>query len=129
MVSNPGSIYWIDIFSHIFVAKKLNDVCLKRPKKKINEKEAGVGQFFLKKVLLLANKHYCWFNDSLSLLSSLHKRLEKTFQICSTMMSHHPLIHLLLESSPDAPSSIPFSVTRSGDLLDFGQLFKAFGNN
>ena len=25
--------------------------------------------------------------------------------------------------------SIRISVTRSGDLLDFGQLFKAFGNN
>ena len=26
-------------------------------------------------------------------------------------------------------SGIADSVTRSGDLLDFGQLFKAFGNN
>ena len=25
--------------------------------------------------------------------------------------------------------SVMFSVTRLGDLLDFGQLFKAFGNN
>ena len=28
-------------FSHIFAVKKVNDVCLKRPK--INEKEAGRG--------------------------------------------------------------------------------------
>jgi len=41
--SNPGTIYWMDIFSHIFVAKIYN-VCLKRPK--INEKEAGVDPFF-----------------------------------------------------------------------------------
>ena len=44
--SNPGTVYWIDIFSHIFVVKICN-VCLKRPK--INKKEAGVGPFFLKK--------------------------------------------------------------------------------
>ena len=25
--------------------------------------------------------------------------------------------------------NIPYSVTRFGDLLDFGQLFKAFGSN
>ena len=31
--SNLGSVYWMDIFSHIFVVKK----------------EAGVGPFFLKK--------------------------------------------------------------------------------
>ena len=40
--SNPGTIYWMEIFSHIFVVKICN-VCLKRPK--INEKEAGVGPF------------------------------------------------------------------------------------
>ena len=28
-----------------------------------------------------------------------------------------------------APINAPYSVTRLGDLLDFGQLFKAFGNN
>ena len=31
-------------------------VCLKRPK--INEKEAGVGPFFLKKAVRLINKHF-----------------------------------------------------------------------
>ena len=36
----------MDIFSHIFVVIVCN-VCLKRTK--INEKEAGVGPFFLKK--------------------------------------------------------------------------------
>ena len=46
MISNPGSVYWMDIFSHIFVAKICN-VSLKRPK--INEKEAGVGPFLKKK--------------------------------------------------------------------------------
>ena len=35
---NPSTIYWMDIFSHIFVVKICN-VCLKRLK--INEKEAG----------------------------------------------------------------------------------------
>ena len=46
MGSNPSTVYWMDVFSHIFVVKICN-VCLKRPK--INEKEAGVGPFFLKK--------------------------------------------------------------------------------
>ena len=41
--SNPGTVYWMEIFSHIFVVK-ICDVCLKRPK--INEKEAGIGPFF-----------------------------------------------------------------------------------
>ena len=27
------------------------------------------------------------------------------------------------------PPALPSSVTRLGDLLDFGQVFKAFGNN
>ena len=44
--SNPGNVYWMDIFSHIFFYKNCNDVCLERPK--INEKEAGVGQFLKK---------------------------------------------------------------------------------
>ena len=38
MGSNSGTIYWMDIFSHIFVAKICN-VCLKRPK--INKKRPG----------------------------------------------------------------------------------------
>ena len=33
--SNPSTVYWMDIFSHLFVLKICN-VCLKRPK--INEK-------------------------------------------------------------------------------------------
>ena len=52
MGSNPGTVYWMDIFSHIFVAKICN-VSLKRPK--INEKEAGVGPF-LKKQRKLATR-------------------------------------------------------------------------
>ena len=43
--SNPGTVDWMDIFSHTFVKKNCN-VCLKRPK--INEKEAGVGPFLLR---------------------------------------------------------------------------------
>ena len=42
MGSNSGTIYWMDIFSHIFVVKMCN-VCLNSPK--INDKEAGVGPF------------------------------------------------------------------------------------
>ena len=40
--SNPGTVYWMDIFSHLFVAK------LKRvfEKTKINEKEVWVGALF-----------------------------------------------------------------------------------
>ena len=45
--SNPGNVYWMEIFSHIFVVKICN-VCLKRPK--INKKEAGVGPFLEKKI-------------------------------------------------------------------------------
>ena len=33
---NPGTVYWMDIFSHVFVVKYCDDVCLKRPK--INNK-------------------------------------------------------------------------------------------
>ena len=40
MGSNPGAVYWMDIFSHLFVVKIVMFV-RKRPK--INEKEAGVG--------------------------------------------------------------------------------------
>ena len=40
MGSNPGIVYWMDIFSHLFVVKICN-VCLKRPKNK--QIEAGVG--------------------------------------------------------------------------------------
>ena len=41
--SNPSTVYWMDIFSRIFVVK-ICKVCLKRPK--INEKEAENGPFF-----------------------------------------------------------------------------------
>ena len=41
--SNPSTMYWMDIFSHIFVVKIVMFVCLKRPK--IIEKEAGEGPF------------------------------------------------------------------------------------
>ena len=43
MGSNPGTVYWMDIFSSYICCKNCNDVCLKRPK--INKKEAGVGPF------------------------------------------------------------------------------------
>ena len=46
----------MDIFSHIFGVKICN-VCLKRPK--INEKEAGVGPFFLKKYLCTDELQTC----------------------------------------------------------------------
>ena len=38
-----GTVYWMDIYSHIFVVKMCN-VCLNILK--INDKEAGVGPFF-----------------------------------------------------------------------------------
>ena len=40
-------------FSTYICCKNCNDVCLKRPK--INEKEAGVGPFFLKKEMIVVN--------------------------------------------------------------------------
>ena len=50
-------------FSHIFVVKIVN-VCLKRPK--INEKEAGVGPFFLKKEQTISGQSYIMqYNDNL----------------------------------------------------------------
>ena len=39
---NPGTIYWMDIFSHLFVVKICN-VCLKRPK--IKETRPGLAHF------------------------------------------------------------------------------------
>ena len=42
--SNPGTIYWMDIFTHIF-CKNCNDVCLKRPK--LNDKRGRVWPIFL----------------------------------------------------------------------------------
>ena len=41
--SNPGTVNWMDIFSYLFVVKCVLE------KMKINEKEVGVGLFFLKK--------------------------------------------------------------------------------
>ena len=41
--SNPGAIYWMDIFSRLFVVKIVMFVW-GRPK--INEKEAGIGPIF-----------------------------------------------------------------------------------
>ena len=43
---NPGTIYWMDIFSHLFVVKICN-VCLKRPK--IKETRPGLAHFLKKK--------------------------------------------------------------------------------
>ena len=42
---NPGTVYWMNIFTHIFVVNICN-VCYKRLK--INEKEAGIGPFLIK---------------------------------------------------------------------------------
>ena len=42
-VSNPGAVYWMNIFSQIFVGKLY--VCLKIRNKR---KEAGVGPYFFK---------------------------------------------------------------------------------
>ena len=47
MGSNPSTVYWMDIFSHIFVVKIVLFVG-KRPK--INEKEAGVGPFLKREI-------------------------------------------------------------------------------
>ena len=41
--SNPGTIYWMDIFTCICFCKNFNVF----EKTKMNEKEAGVGPFFL----------------------------------------------------------------------------------
>ena len=43
--SNPSTVYWMDIFSHLFAVKFV----MLFEKTKINEKEAGVGPFFFKK--------------------------------------------------------------------------------
>ena len=43
--SNPGAVYWLDIFSHWFV---VNIVCLKIPK--INVKRPGLAHLFKKTV-------------------------------------------------------------------------------
>ena len=40
--SNPGTIYWMDIFTCICFCKNFNVF----EKTKMNEKEAGVGPFF-----------------------------------------------------------------------------------
>ena len=45
MSSNPGTIYWIDIFSKLLVVKIVMCVC---EKTKIIQKEAGVGRPFKK---------------------------------------------------------------------------------
>ena len=43
--SNPSTVYWMDIFSHLFVLKFV----MLFEKTKINEKEAGVSPFFKKR--------------------------------------------------------------------------------
>ena len=50
MGSNPSTVYWMDIFSHVFVVKICN-VCLKIPK--INEKRPGLAH--LLKIETLSN--------------------------------------------------------------------------
>ena len=53
MGSNPSTVYWMDLLSIDLLLKFI--ICLKRPK--INEKEAGVDPFFLKKKESLQSKH------------------------------------------------------------------------
>ena len=55
---NPGTPYWMDIFSHIFVVKICNE-CLKRPK--INKKEAGLAHL----------KNVKWCNYSANIVKGL----------------------------------------------------------
>jgi len=43
--SNPSTVYWMDIFTHLFVVK-ICTVCLKRPK--INKKRPGLAHFLKK---------------------------------------------------------------------------------
>ena len=40
--SNPGTVYWMDIFSYLFVVKIV--MCVEK-RTKINEKEARVAHF------------------------------------------------------------------------------------
>ena len=46
------------------------------------------------------------------------------FRLCFSLFPQHSLLLFLF-----LLSSTPFSMTRLGDLLDFGQIFKAFVNN
>ena len=46
--SNPSTVYWMDTFFTFIRFKNL----ILFEKTKINEKEAGDGQFFLKKMLI-----------------------------------------------------------------------------
>ena len=46
MGSNPGTVYWMEKISHIFVVKIVM-IFVRKDRK--NEKEAGVGPFFKKK--------------------------------------------------------------------------------
>ena len=94
MGSNPGTVYWKDIFSHIFVVKICN-VCLKRPT--INIKEAGVGPFFLKSSLIaqrLSNGsgqatriHQLYFIKRSSLLRAGKNSWENEFLYYETVSS------------------------------------------
>ena len=70
-------------------------------KEQNKQKEAGFGPFFKKKNLLV--------------VLSIHMQ--------------YTLITYLSFIADSKHVFASFSVTRFGDLLDFGQLFKAFGNN
>ena len=48
MSLNPGIVYWMDIFSHLFVVKLI--MCVSKDENKL--KEAGVGPFFRKRKLI-----------------------------------------------------------------------------
>ena len=52
------------------------------------------------------------------------KKEKKNMIFCSILTCQFFVLFIAIEAS-----YITSSVTRSGDLLDFGQLFKAFGNN
>ena len=62
--SNPGTIYWMDIF-HIPICCKICNVWLKR--QKIKEKVAGVGPFLKSNVqaaLFYAKSHLSSYRDN-----------------------------------------------------------------
>ena len=66
--SNPGTVYWMDIFSHIFVVKICN-VCLKRPK--INKKRPGLTHLKNNKKYIYKNYSKLRLNEHQILMRSL----------------------------------------------------------
>ena len=66
---------------------------------------------------------------SQKMIDNITQQKKITFTHCRGHIQHRPTFQLVSLMGQYAIYYAALSVTRLGDLLDFGHLFKAFGNN